>query len=104
MKHIIGIGNALTDALVRIENDSVLDTLSLPKGSMQLIDEHRLPAIRTMMGTMNVGYGPEGYVVMRGNCYWIHKANGCNAMPPMIPYNFEKKKWDMHDSYLRIMC
>ena len=51
-----------------------------------------------------VGYGPEGFVVMRGNCYWVHKANGCNAMPPMIPYNFEKKKWGMHDSYLRIMC
>ena len=51
-----------------------------------------------------VGYGPEGFVVMRGNCYWVQKANGCNAMPPMIPYNFEKKKWDMHDSYLRIMC
>ena len=60
MKHIIGIGNALTDALVRIENDSVLDTLSLPKGSMQLIDEHRLPAIRTMMGTMNVSEATGG--------------------------------------------
>ena len=37
-----------------------------------------------------IGYGPEGYVVMRGNCYWVHKANGCNVLPPMIPYNFEK--------------
>ena len=51
-----------------------------------------------------VGYGPEGFVAMRGNCYWVHKANGCNAMPPMIPYNFEKKKWDMHDSYLCVSC
>ena len=39
-----------------------------------------------------VGYGPEGFVVMRGNCYWVHNANGTNAMPPMIPYNFEKKR------------
>ena len=51
-----------------------------------------------------VGYGPEGYVVMRGNCYWVRKANGCNVLPPMITFNFEKKKWEMHDSYLRVMC
>ena len=51
-----------------------------------------------------VGYGPEGFVVMRGNCYWAHRANGTNAMPPMIPYNFEQKKWEMHDTFLRVMC
>jgi len=51
-----------------------------------------------------VGYGPEGFVIKRASCYYVHKANGTLAMPPMIPYNFEKAKWDMHDSYLRIMC
>ena len=51
-----------------------------------------------------VGYGPEGFVVMRGNCYWAHRANGTNAMPPMIPYNFKKKKRDMHGTILRVMC
>ncbi len=40
MKKIIGLGNALTDVLVRLENDSTLQELQLPKGSMQLIDSH----------------------------------------------------------------
>ena len=51
-----------------------------------------------------VGYGPEGFAVKRGNSYWVHNANGTNAMPPMTPYNFNRKKWDMHDTYLRVMC
>lgn len=39
MKKIIGIGNALVDVLVQIEDDSLLKELQLPKGGMQLIDE-----------------------------------------------------------------
>lgn len=35
---IIGIGNALVDLLTQIEEDSTLETLNLPKGSMQLVD------------------------------------------------------------------
>ncbi|MPM15386.1 5-dehydro-2-deoxygluconokinase [bioreactor metagenome] len=35
---IIGIGNALTDLMTQIENDEVLNSLQLPKGSMQLVD------------------------------------------------------------------
>jgi len=35
---IIGIGNALTDLMTRIESDEVLNNLNLPKGSMQLVD------------------------------------------------------------------
>lgn len=38
MKSVIGIGNALVDILVQIDNDSVLDNLHIPKSSMQLID------------------------------------------------------------------
>ena len=41
MKKIIGIGNALVDVLVQIEDDSLLKELQLPKGGMQLIDEQR---------------------------------------------------------------
>ena len=51
-----------------------------------------------------VGYGPAGFVIRRDSCYWVHKETGVLAMPPLIPYNFEKEKWNMHDSYLRIMC
>jgi sugar/nucleoside kinase (ribokinase family) len=38
MKKILGIGNALVDVMTRIDNDKVLSTFSLPKGSMQLVD------------------------------------------------------------------
>ena len=54
MKHIIGIGNALTDALVQMNSDEVLTTLGLPKGSMQLINVSQLPAVRAVMASMDV--------------------------------------------------
>ncbi len=38
MKRVIGIGNALTDMLVNLNSDTVLDRFRLPKGSMSLVD------------------------------------------------------------------
>jgi sugar/nucleoside kinase (ribokinase family) len=38
MARILGMGNALVDALVRIDSDLVLSNQNLPKGSMQLVD------------------------------------------------------------------
>jgi sugar/nucleoside kinase (ribokinase family) len=38
MKKVIGIGNALVDLMTRIDSDSLLTDLNLPKGSMQLVD------------------------------------------------------------------
>lgn len=45
MKQVIGIGNALVDALYRMDDDRMLDELALPKGSMQLIDTERYHGI-----------------------------------------------------------
>lgn len=45
MKKVLGIGNALTDILLRIKNDDALTELLLPKGSMQLIDEDKMKLI-----------------------------------------------------------
>lgn len=39
MKKVIGIGNALVDLMTRIDNDTLLTDLNLPKGSMQLVDK-----------------------------------------------------------------
>jgi len=39
MKKILGMGNALVDILVKIDNDQLLDEFELPKGSMQLVDK-----------------------------------------------------------------
>ena len=33
-----------------------------------------------------------------------HRANGANVPPPMTSYNFEQRKWEMHDTFLRVMC
>lgn len=41
MNKILGIGNALVDALVQLPSDAALEALDLPKGSMQLIDHER---------------------------------------------------------------
>ena len=45
MDKIIGMGNALVDVLVKIDDDSLLGKLHLPKGSMQLIQEDTLSLI-----------------------------------------------------------
>ena len=41
MKKIIGIGNALVDVLVQMNDDMLLRELQLPKGGMQLINEQQ---------------------------------------------------------------
>lgn len=41
------MGNALVDVLAQIDNDTTLEMLSLPKGSMQLIDEKKLQLLNT---------------------------------------------------------
>ena len=60
MKRITGIGNALTDVLARVNDEKVLDMLALPKGSMQLIDDSRLPDIRCAMQQMTVSRATGG--------------------------------------------
>jgi len=39
MTKVLGIGNALVDLLIRLEDDRMLDDLHLPKGSMTLVGE-----------------------------------------------------------------
>jgi len=41
MKKVLGIGNALVDILIQIDNDNILKELELPRGSMQLVDADR---------------------------------------------------------------
>lgn len=49
MKEVIGIGNALVDALYRVDDECILEELALPKGSMQLIDTERYQGVRRRM-------------------------------------------------------
>lgn len=52
MDKIIGMGNALVDVLVKLENEKMLEELNLPKGSMQLIDEKKLNEINQRFVTL----------------------------------------------------
>lgn len=54
MDKIIGMGNALVDVLVKIDDDSLLERLHLPKGSMQLIQEDTLSEIRKYTSGMKI--------------------------------------------------
>lgn len=54
MGKILGIGNALVDALVQLEDDQLLAQLNLPKGSMQLIDVARYRQLQAMQSAYPV--------------------------------------------------
>lgn len=45
MTKVLGMGNALVDVLAVVEDDSILQRLGLPKGSMQLIDSEQFKNI-----------------------------------------------------------
>ena len=43
----IGLGNALVDVLLRLENDDVLSEIGIQKGAMDMINREQMIAIRT---------------------------------------------------------
>lgn len=75
MDKIIGMGNALVDVLVRIDDDSLLEKLHLPKGSMQLIQEDTLSEIRKYTSGMKIHRSTGGSA---GNTVWALAALGAN--------------------------
>ena len=75
MDKIIGMGNALVDVLVRIDDDSLLGKLHLPKGSMQLIQEDTLSEIRKYTSGMKIHRSTGGSA---GNTVWALAALGAN--------------------------
>ena len=52
MKKILGIGNALVDILVHIDNDEILNRLGLQKGGMEMIDAQRKREILEVISGM----------------------------------------------------
>ena len=53
MKKILGMGNALTDVLVQLDNETHLENLGLPKGSMQLVDSDKNAAVQEYIRNMS---------------------------------------------------
>ncbi len=60
MKSILGIGNALTDILAVLPDDSLLQKFDLPVGSMQHVDESTGNNIWQALKPMGVEYVPGG--------------------------------------------
>ncbi len=56
MKSILGIGNALTDILAVLPDDTLLDTYHLPKGSMQHVDMETGDKIWAALRPLGVKY------------------------------------------------
>lgn len=56
MKSILGIGNALTDILAVLPDDSLLDKYHLPKGSMQHVDMETGDKIWSALKPLGVKY------------------------------------------------
>ena len=56
MKSILGIGNALTDILAVLEDDTLLNVYHLPKGSMQHVDRETGEKIWQTLKPMGVQY------------------------------------------------
>lgn len=60
MNKIIGIGNALVDALAIMQDDALLEQLALPKGSMQLINRDKFYRIRDVASAYTTHRSPGG--------------------------------------------
>ena len=60
MKSILGIGNALTDILAVLPDDSLLEKFHLPKGSMQHVDMETGDKIWSTLKEVGVRYVPGG--------------------------------------------
>ena len=53
MTDILGIGNALVDALVQVKNEVIINELGLQKGGMQLIDTERYLQVQERIKNLN---------------------------------------------------
>jgi sugar/nucleoside kinase (ribokinase family) len=59
---IVGIGNALLDVLLRLENDNTLAEIGIQKGAMDLIQEEQMRAIHQAQAGLNRNEAPGGSV------------------------------------------
>lgn len=77
MKSILGIGNALTDILAVLPDDSLLDTYHLPKGSMQHVDMETGDKIWNALKPLGVKYVSGGSAANTINCAAIFGMTTC---------------------------
>ncbi len=51
-KKVLGIGNALVDIMIKIDDEGILAQMQLPKGSMQLVDTTRSAGVDAATKTL----------------------------------------------------
>ena len=69
MDKIIGLGNALVDVLATLKDDTLLDEMGLPKGSMQLIDDAKLQQINTKFSQMKTHLSEKWEMIIMENFF-----------------------------------
>ena len=77
MKSILGIGNALTDILAILPDDSLLKEFHLPKGSMQHIDMETGDKIWSRIKDMDIHYVAGGSAANTITCTSIFGMPSC---------------------------
>lgn len=60
MDKIIGIGNALTDILAVLKDETLFGELNIPKGSTQFIEKEQVPDVEKLFSTMKTAKVPGG--------------------------------------------
>ena len=70
MDKIIGLGNALVDVLATLKDDTLLDEMGLPKGSMQLIDDAKLQQINAKFSQMKTHLATGGSILYLDWLVW----------------------------------
>lgn len=56
----IGLGNALVDVLLKLENDDILPETGIRKGAMEMISEEQMTAIRKLQENLEQSQAPGG--------------------------------------------
>ncbi len=60
MAKILGMGNALVDIMVQLENDQVIHNFELLKGGMRLVDDEFIQALMNAIKLLPIEYAPGG--------------------------------------------
>jgi sugar/nucleoside kinase (ribokinase family) len=60
MAKVLGIGNALVDIIILLDDDELLETLELPKGSMQLVDIEKSGQVREASEKLDSSFASGG--------------------------------------------
>lgn len=82
MKKIICLGNALTDELIQLESDQLLNLLGLPKGGMQIIESEQYMTAKKFIGKCSRKLVPGGSA--SNTCRGIARAGGEAALVGMV--------------------